>query len=121
MRKEKNKDSTLYIVIIIGCLIIGGFYFLTELSKQKTIIQLQREEYLKEQSQKNEDDRKEKEIESKYNECMNDAYNIYTLNWNTSCKSRNLPDDCQLLSDIASRLDEEKKRQEDICLQLYKR
>lgn len=114
MSNEKNNSPTLYIVIIIGCLILGGFYYLTEKNKQEMELQLKETEYSKEEEE-------EKEREAKYNECMETVYDNYVLNWNTACESRSLPEECQLTVDTSSRLEEEKKRQEDRCFDLYKK
>jgi hypothetical protein len=63
MSKEKNNSLTLYIVIIVGCLTLGGAYYLIEKNKQEEV----RKEAI--------------EREIKYNKCMEDAYEAYVFNW----------------------------------------
>jgi hypothetical protein len=52
--------------------------------------------------------------------CMVDAYDTYTLNWSTACKSLGEGDDCLLSSSKADRLDQMYKDAQDMCITRYK-
>ena len=51
MDKNKN-NTTLYIIILVGCFILGGFYYLTKTSEQKFELELQEKERISEDNKK---------------------------------------------------------------------
>ncbi len=115
-----KKSSLLYVVIIVGCLILGGFYYLTEKSKTERQFQFEREKEEQRESKERVEEIMEKHFGgAKYEECMSDSYKNYVLNWNSSCKSRGLQEECQLPTETATRLDNERHRAEDRCFELY--
>lgn len=122
---SKIRIPTLYIIILVGCFVLGLFYYLSEKSKQNTLLQLERERYQYEKDTEEEREQKE-DLENfqrdlDYNTCISSAYNTYLLNWNGSCKTLGKKDDCQLPSDTASRWDDMLKEEKDTCFDLYKR
>jgi len=56
MDNNQSKNNTsLYIIILIGCFVIGGFYYLTKTNEKKLELQLQENERLEKQQEKNEE------------------------------------------------------------------
>lgn len=121
----KIRIKTQNVIIIIGCLILGLFYYITEKNKQDTLLQLEREKYQfekdKETEKKQEEDLQKFQNELSYNTCITTAYDTYLLNWNGSCKTLGKKDDCQLPSETATRWDDMLKQEKDTCYNLYKR
>lgn len=53
-------------------------------------------------------------------DCMNSAYEVYMLDWNTACKSLGLGDSCSLPTYKSDRVDQIYKDAQDMCITRYK-
>lgn len=102
--KKLNKLS-LPVVILIASLVIGGFYYASELNKQKSI---ERQYQIKiEQEKRDQLDKEFKEQEAKtkteeaLNTCIANADSDYSNQWYRECKSQGkLTDRCISLHDM---------------------
>ncbi len=88
--KETFKQINIPIAIIITAIILGGFYFATEYSKQKSI---ERErQFISEQEEQErllEEEMREQAKQS-LNDCIDNAEKKYLDLWNRECKSLGL-------------------------------
>ena len=79
---EKDK-LILPITIIVAVLILGGFYYATQVSKQRSIEKQQ-------QLELSEKEVEETERKTKLDECMNLAKSNYSSNWQANCIAKGL-------------------------------
>lgn len=111
MNKEK---LILPISILLGCLILGGFFYASQRSEHKLIkeqkvlelkaeeeqriSELKAEEEVKQESLAKEiaDQQEKEDIKTKLNDCLDGAKKNYTKNWIDECKDRGeLPETCK--------------------------
>ena len=119
---DKNK-LILPITIVSACIILGGFYFASQISKQRSIekqqqIEIEQEEQdrtaekLQEIVQQQYEEQTKEESERALNVCMANASTAYTDNWYRACKSRgSLTGGCISLNEMT--LDEYKEQNPD--------
>ena len=93
----KVNSLSLPIVILIASLILGGFYYASELNKQTSIERQQQTELeqkrqdqlakdFKEQQEKEEKARTREDARRGLASCLDNATEIYTSQWNGECK-----------------------------------
>lgn len=89
---EKFNKLSLPAVILIASIILGGFYYASQVNKQKSI---ERQQYIKIEQEKQEQLDKElkeqqikEEVEQALNTCISDANENYSNQWYTECKSQ---------------------------------
>lgn len=127
MNKQK---LILPISIILGCIILGGFFYASQVSKQNSIERQQFNERLREkqeQESKLEIERmkeeesliREAEKQSNIDSCLDLALKDYSFNWDGSCESLSLGKGCNLPSSIAERWDNYLKESKDACYKRY--
>lgn len=83
---------TLPITIIISSIILGGFYYASQVGKQKSIEKQQRIEIEQKQQEQLDKELKEKqakeEIEQALNICIDNANDDYSDRWHRECKAQ---------------------------------
>ncbi len=115
---------------VLGCIILGGFFYASQVSKQNSIERQQFNEKLREaQEQESEleiermkEEEKlirEAERQSNIDNCLNLALEDYHTNWESSCESLSLGEDCRLPSSIAERWDNYLKENREACYKRY--
>ena len=57
--------------------------------------------------------------EELYNRCRTDVYNEYKERWNTTCKAKDLEDDCSLPIAVSSSYEDSKDRGLNRCIVLF--
>lgn len=107
-----NIKDNLSVVIILAAIIIGGSYIFVQEKKQNYIEHQQENETLQKQAE-------EKNRQLLFDQCLNNAYETYSLNWEGSCQSLNRGEGCQLPTAISSRWDKAYTEDKNYCLQRY--
>lgn len=120
-------------VILLACLILGGFYYATQLSKQRSI---ENQQQTKLEEDKKAEEAKKLEAETnkqKLETCLSDAKKSYQEFWNKECRRLGRQEGtlgdvparitkkeaCALPKDIARRADDLLRDKRDLCLKLY--
>jgi hypothetical protein len=117
----EGSSRNIIVAIIIGAIIIGGFYYLAETKKSSLELEKQRLEFQQDQSQRESQQALDSERDQMYWDCTDGAYDNYLSNWADACDTNNKEKDCSLPQDTASRLDEIYQNELDLCLELYKK
>ena len=111
--KNIIKENKTVLAIITGAIIISiGFMVNTAM----------------EQTRKEENDRREEtrlEIKAEgakisFEACREEAYRLYSMDWENACKAKGAGEDCLLSDYISTSLEERKNLEEKTCLDLYK-
>ena len=91
---EKLNKLSLPATILIASIVLGGFYYASQVNKQKSIEKQQQidiEQKKQEQFDKELSEQQAKEQEElNLNTCISNAENNYLGNWHRECKSRGL-------------------------------
>ena len=108
-----NKKTIAGSIIIITLMIAGGWY----INNQFTEVN-QRVDALDSDNRVNEI--VQEMLDSRYDECINDAYETYSNNWDRTCWASGFDSDCRLV--IADRYQVENDYQNEVlnCLAEYK-
>ncbi len=124
-----KKSILLYIIILFGFLILGGFYYLDRAHERKMLI-----EYETEIRKQEEEEERAKELQEDaeafqrgldYNKCVSNAWEMYSNYWWTECKAVGWELDygeetCMLPTSNADRVTDTKDKELDRCVELYK-
>lgn len=131
---EKIKKFILIIIpisLVLVVILIGLFFvYLQERERAYKIEDIQRQEYLSSKASS------EARVNSSYSSmmssleqsakreqydiCIQNAQKAYVKNWNTYCAYLKKGDDCALPTDKGKDLDDDRQKQLDTCLELYK-
>ncbi|MFW6026652.1 MAG: hypothetical protein ACOCRX_09945 [Candidatus Woesearchaeota archaeon] len=88
MNKEKLVLPT---SILLGCLILGGFYYASQVNKQRSIERQQQIEIEREKQERIDKELKEQEAKEEeqqaLNDCISDAEYNYQYRWYKECKA----------------------------------
>lgn len=87
---NKLNNLALPIVILVASLIFGGFFYLTQLEKQKSIERQQQIELQEKKKEKEEAKKAQEEVKQELNTCLTNAEESYYNNWRRECKSQGL-------------------------------
>jgi len=91
---EKVNKLSLPAVILIASIILGGFYYASQVNKQKSIEKQQQIEIKQKRQEQLDKELKEKQAKEEagraLNACIADAEEIYSNQWFRECKSRGL-------------------------------
>jgi hypothetical protein len=91
---EKINRLSLPTTIIIASVVIGGFYFASQLSKQKSIERQQQVEIEQKRQEQSAQELKEQQAKEEagqaLNTCLSNASSNYNENWYNECKGRGL-------------------------------
>lgn len=109
-----NNWSTL--LLSVAALIVAlsiGYYFVIFLPQKE-------QEKIQQEKQKN-TAMEEKKTNEKLllNYCLEDAEKSYNYNWNKTCSTQRLEDECNLPSNMADSIDNYRKQQKDECFKKY--
>jgi len=98
---DKLNKLSLPIVILIASLVIGGFYYASEVNKQKSIERQQQIKIEQEKQDKLAEQEAKDEAKQALDTCIADAEKSYSDNWFRECKSQGLlTDRCIDLNDM---------------------
>ena len=126
----KINKLSLPAVILIASVIFGGFYYASQVSKQKSIekqqqikIEQERQDQLakelKEQEVKAEVDKRAELNAFLLDDCLNTASKNYSANFKEACKTRDLKEDCSLPVMVANNLKDWLKDIQSNCFKQY--
>lgn len=105
---ETFNKLSLPAVILIASVVLGGFYFASQVIKQKSIDkQLQFERLLKVSNQK------------KFESCLDDARTVYDAQWTTECKAIGMDSGCTLPNFKGLGINNTHKENKDECIKKY--
>lgn len=106
MAKKQNDMSKTYIIIaiIIGLAILG-YGYMDYSYKNKALEQKGLDEFSK-----------QKENETKYENCINNAYRAYMTDWNIGCDSLGKDNSCSLDIRLSKPIEDTRREREKDCL-----
>lgn len=113
LRKVKNVDKGLEKITKLG--IAGSFFLIAVAIFYYFVIYIPQRDKQKLDQQTNQ----AKDIETKYQECVNDAYARYQDRWDRKCEALSEEKDCLLNRVYSDKYDEQLKYNKETCLELY--
>ena len=123
---EKINKLSLPATIIIACVILGGFYYASQVNKQKSIEKQQQIE-LQAKTDAEQKAKAEADVQKQLNAtfldaCLSDADDNYNANWDANCKTSGInkkTSGCTLSLQLAQNIDSARKDAKDLCLKKY--
>ena len=112
----KNIKLTLPVTILLSCIILGGFFYVSQISKQRSI-EKQQQRDIDAKKELQEEENKSKELaQTKLDNCLSDAKERYSNLWNEECEALGkLSNECKnLLKMKASEYIENNKKVEGL-------
>jgi hypothetical protein len=110
---DKNK-LILPIAIVLGCLILGGVFYMIQINKQKSI---ERQQEIKIEAER----QAQKDRENKLSVCLGDAVSAYNVNWEAGCKFQGKTEkNCVLYGSVADDINSTLEEAKTDCYKTYK-
>jgi hypothetical protein len=121
MKKQSTKKVAIFSVsIIISALILISGWIRIENIKTERVRDTQRMESDRLIEEKRREEAQEAARQFEIDQCLNQAEDDYSYNWDNACNSRGLGDDCRLPVYEADSLEELRENRKENCLKRYK-
>lgn len=120
---KKVNNLSLPVVILISSIILGGFFYASQVSKQQFIEKQQQIKITQDKQEQLAKELKEQEAkdeaERALNACLATADELYTYFWEKECKGQGKLTSCNLPSYISDRVDKSLQDGKAECFKRY--
>lgn len=105
--------------LIIAALVLGGYYFITELIKQDAAEELQQTKIEQENALKAAEAKAKYDRDVNIYNCLTSAEDLYSKHWDSECQTRGKPSNCSLPHELAVSIGTSRDTRRAECYKRY--